>query len=256
MALAFFWQHLLDPSNLLLISCVTATEKQRPACNLSGAVRRTYSRGTRAMVQPEPDTEQLLDRLAAGDTSARDPLLQRHRERLRQMIVLRLDRRLRARVDPSDVIQETQEEAIRKLAEYVRDRPLPFYPWLRELALEQIVRLHRWHIGTGKRSVAREAGGLPLPDESAAQLAGRLAKGSSPSARLMRAELRDRVRAALAQLNNNDREVLVLRYLEHLRTAEIAAVLGLAESGVKARQLRALRRLRDLLGDDLAEEMS
>jgi RNA polymerase sigma-70 factor (ECF subfamily) len=208
------------------------------------------------MVQPEPDTEQLLDRLAAGDTSARGPLLQRHRERLRQMIVLRLDRRLRARIDPSDVIQETIAVATRKLAEYVRDRPLPFYPWLRQLAWERIVRLHRWHIRTGKRSVAREGGGLPLPDESAAQLADRLAKGSSPIGRLMRAELRERVQAALAQLSDNDREVLVLRYLEHLRTAEIAAVLGLAETGVKTRQLRALRRLRNLLGDDLAEEIS
>jgi RNA polymerase sigma-70 factor (ECF subfamily) len=208
------------------------------------------------MAQTPSDTEELLRRVAQGDPSAPGALLQRHRDRLRHLIVLRLDRRLRARIDPSDVIQETLAEAAQKLADYVRDRPLPFYPWLRRLAWERLVRLHRWRVRTGKRNVQREQLGLPLPDESAVQLADRLAwRGSSPSARLLRDERRDRVQAALASLREGDREVLVLRYLEHLSTREIAAILGLAESGVKTRQLRALRRLGDLLGDDLAEEM-
>jgi RNA polymerase sigma-70 factor (ECF subfamily) len=195
------------------------------------------------------DTDQLLNRVAQGDASARGPLLERHRTRLRGMIALRLDRRLRARVDPSDVLQESLAEAAAKLDEFVHRRPLPFYPWLRRIAWEKLVQLHRWHLRTGKRSVSREEAGLPLPDESAAQLADRLAsQSSSPSARLRRAELRQRVQSALARLGSRDREVLVLRYLEHLSTREIAAVLGLAESGVKTRQLRALQRLRDLLG--------
>ena len=204
------------------------------------------------MAQTPSDTEELLRRVAQGDVSAQGALLQRHRDRLRHLIVLRLDRRLRARIDPSDVIQETLAEAAQKLADYIRNRPLPFYPWLRRLAWERLVRLHRWHLRTRKRNVQREQLGLPLPDESAAQLADRLAwRGSSPSARLLRDERRDRVQAALASLREGDREVLVLRYLEHLSTREIAAILGLAEAGVKTRQLRALRRL----GDDLAEEM-
>ena len=67
--------------------------------------------------------------------------------------------------------------------------------------------------------------------------------------------MRQRVQQALSQLGEADREVLVLRYLEDLSTAEIAAVLELTESAVKMRQLRALQRLRDLLGDeDLSEE--
>ena len=68
--------------------------------------------------------------------------------------------------------------------------------------------------------------------------------------------MRARVQEALARLSDRDREVLVLRYLEHLSTREIAAVLGLAESGVKTRQLRALQRLRDLLDDNHAEDMA
>ena len=208
------------------------------------------------MAQTPSDTEELLRRVAQGDVSAQGALLQRHRDRLRHLIVLRLDRRLRARIDPSDVIQETLAEAAQKLADYIRNRPLPFYPWLRRLAWERLVRLHRCHVRTRKRNIEREQVGLPLPDESAVQLADRLAwRGSSPSARLLRDERRDRVQAALASLREGDREVLVLRYLEHLSTREIAAILGLAESGVKTRQLRALRRLGDLLGDDLAEEV-
>src|SRR5437868_11122394 len=94
----------------------------------------------------EPDTEQLLARLAQGDEEARGLLLQRHRARLRCMIDLRLDPRLRRRVDPSDVLQESLAEADRKLSDYARSRPLPFYPWLRELAWECMARLHRRHI--------------------------------------------------------------------------------------------------------------
>jgi RNA polymerase sigma-70 factor (ECF subfamily) len=209
------------------------------------------------MTPAEPDTEQLLMRAAQGDTDAREQLLGRHRARLRALVALRLDRRLGARVDPSDVVQEALADAARKLAAYLRLRPLPFYPWLRQLALERLIQTHRRHLRTAKRSVRREEPAhWPLPDDSALELADRLAgRGSSPSSRLQRDELRDRVQTALARLGERDREVLVLRYLEHLSTREIAAVLGLAEAGVKTRQLRALQRLRDLLGDALAEDL-
>jgi RNA polymerase sigma-70 factor (ECF subfamily) len=206
---------------------------------------------------PEPDTEQLLERVARGDDSARGQLLQRHRARLRQMIAIRLDRRLRARLAPSDVLQEALADADQKLTDFAQRRPLPFYPWLRRLAWERLVQLHRRHLQAGRRSVTREQRVLPLPDGSARQLADCLAaRGSSPSARLRQHELRDRLYTALARLGERDREVLVLRYLEELSTAELAAVLGLTEAGVKTRQLRALQRLRDLLGDDLAEDWS
>src|SRR5205823_1977016 len=107
-------------------------------------------------VTHEPDTEQLLAQVVQGDDRARGLLLQRHRDRLRRMIALRLDPRLRRRVDPSDVLQESLAEADRKLSDYSRCRPLPFYPWLRELAWEAMARLHRRHIQAGRRSVRRE----------------------------------------------------------------------------------------------------
>jgi RNA polymerase sigma-70 factor (ECF subfamily) len=205
----------------------------------------------------DPDSEQLLNQLVEGDPAARELLLNRHRKRLRQMIALRLDRRLWARVDPSDVVQETLAIADQKLTDFARRRPLPFYPWLRCLAWERLVQIRRLHIGALSRSVEREESlHLPLPNESALKLADRLAaRGSSPSARLQRDEMLNRVRRALVELKEGDREVLVLRYLEDLTTKEIAAVLSVTEATVKMRHLRAVRRLRKLLGEGLAEEL-
>jgi RNA polymerase sigma-70 factor, ECF subfamily len=200
-----------------------------------------------------PDTDALILAAAHGDRGARQELLARHRERLRRMVTVRLDHRLAPRLDASDVVQEALAEADRHLDDYLRERPLPFYPWLRQLACQRIRELHRHHIATGRRSVAREApAGLPLPDHSAHDLVRRLlASGTSPSRRLIRDEQRDRVRVALERLEARDREVLVLRYLEGLTTEEIAAVLGVRAGAVKMRHLRALDRLRGLLDDGL-----
>ncbi len=207
------------------------------------------------MTTPEPDTEELIERVAHGDGAARQQLLARHRARLRQMVAVRLDRRLAARVDPSDVVQEALADAARKLTTYVRERPLPFYAWLRRLAWERLVKMHRRHLHTRRRSATREEQvALNLPEESALELARRLVSpGTSPSRQLLRAELRERVRAALEALGERDREVLVLRYLEQLSTREVAAVLEISEGAVKVRHLRALERLRRLLGEEIGE---
>ena len=58
----------------------------------------------------------------------------RYRDRLRRLVAVRLDPRLAARADASDVVQEALADAARKLDGYLRDRPIPFYPWLRQLA--------------------------------------------------------------------------------------------------------------------------
>jgi RNA polymerase sigma-70 factor, ECF subfamily len=204
----------------------------------------------------DPEIEELVDRAAGGDALARQELLVRHQARLRQMITVRMDSRLSARLDPSDVVQEVFADACRKLPDYLEQRPLPFYPWLRQLAWERLVKLHQRHIKAQKRSTTREQRfDIALSDKSALALANRLlASESSPSRQAMHAELRHRVRVALAQLAERDREVLVMRYLEQLSTREIAAVLGIAEGAVKTRHLRALQRLRGLLGENAAED--
>lgn len=198
---------------------------------------------------PPPDTEELLRRAGGGDGSAVEQLLGRHRQQLRQMVAVRMDPRLAARVDPSDVVQEALADASQRLPDYLRRRPLPFYPWLRHIAWQRLVDLHRQHIQAHKRTLNREQPlTMPIPDGSAMQLADRLAAGgTSPSGQMARRELRQRVRNALDRLRPRDRELLVLMYLEQLSTAEISAVLGVSEKAVTMRHLRALDRLRALL---------
>jgi RNA polymerase sigma-70 factor, ECF subfamily len=195
-------------------------------------------------------TYELIDRAGQGDEAARRQLLERYRGYLKRMVAVRLDRRLAARVDPSDVVQETLVEAARRLDDYLRDRPLPFYAWLRGLAGERVIDTHRRHVTTQRRSVTLEHRDLDLPDASADQLVRRLlAADTSPSNHLMRQERHERLKAALASLPQRDREVVVMRHLEQLSTVEIAAMLEISEPAVKSRLLRALIRMREQMGD-------
>ena len=207
------------------------------------------------MALEQPDTEQLIQRVGDGDASAVQRLLVRHRDRLRQTVAVRMDARLAARVDASDVVQETFVEASGKLPRYVLERPLPFHLWLRRLACDRLSDLYDRHLRAQKRSVGREVSQrMQLSDQSQAVLVDRLvAGGSSPSESIMRKEMRQRVRTALEQLPDHDREILIMRHLEGLSIREIAVVLGITQSAAKMRCLRATKRLLDLSRDDLKE---
>ena len=204
------------------------------------------------MVSNDSVTEQLLRRARSNETSAVDELLDLHRKRLRKMVAVRIDPRLTARVDPSDVVQETLLEASRRLSEYLgQSRRMPFYPWLRGIAMNRLVDIHRQHVRAKKRSVKREGPrNLALPDKSAVELAKRLmAPGTSPSGQMEKKENRERVKRALARLNSDAREVLVLQYLEELSSGEISAIKGISERAVRQRHADALEQLGALLNE-------
>lgn len=168
------------------------------------------------------------------------------------MVAVRMDDRMSARVDPSDVVQEAFSVAYKRLPEYLGDPAIPFYPWLRQIAWNCLVDLHRYHVLAGKRSVRREQP-LQLSDTSATKLADRfLASGSSPLKQLLREEAGAYLRATLARLAPGHREILVLRYLEQLNGAECATVLGISEKAANQRHLRAVRRLHHLLAEGLS----
>src|SRR5262245_27170118 len=144
------------------------------------------------------DTEELLRRVANGDGEARDQLLERCRGRLRRMVTMQFDFRLSARVDPSEVVQETLTEAAAQLNGYLKERPLPFFHWLRQLAQRRLIELHRRHVRAQRRTVTREDAVSGLPEESALVLVERLlGRQCSPSAGLHRQERCDRVHRAL-----------------------------------------------------------
>ena len=187
----------------------------------------------------------LVERARLGDEQARHDLLAQYRGYLKRMIAIRLDQRLAARVDPSDIVQETLSDAARRLDEFLHDCPLSFFGWLRQIASERLIDTHRRHVLSQCRSVKRESGEIDFPDDSVPALTRSLiANDTSPSNRLSRQEQQDRLRSALAALSERDREVLVMRHLEQLSTAEIADALGVSVGAVESRQLRALIRLR------------
>jgi RNA polymerase sigma-70 factor (ECF subfamily) len=199
----------------------------------------------------DPDeTDRLLRDAARGDQAALRSLLERHREKLRRMVALRLDSRVAARVDASDVVQEALLDAARKLVDYERHRPLPFYPWLHRLTSERLAVVHRRH-RRGARNVGREQQTSSWPDDSAVLLVDRLVTvDTTPGHSLVREESRQRVHAALARLSPADREILVMRYLEDLTFPEIAAILEIGESAAKMRHLRSIERIRSVLKTD------
>jgi RNA polymerase sigma-70 factor (ECF subfamily) len=201
------------------------------------------------------ETQQLIARAAQGDAAAREELLARFRAPLRRMVAIRMDRRIAARVDPSDVVQEAMKDAHARLPEYLTQPQLAFYPWLRRIAWDRLVDMYRTHLGAERRSVLKEeADAPPLNDESVVQLAQRLVTNSTnPGQRVMLAELQARTKLALAELKPHDREILVLRYLEQLSVEEIAAVLNISSTAVTSRHLRAVQRLRRLLGPTFGE---
>lgn len=204
------------------------------------------------------DTAALLAQAANGDIRARDTLLVRHRDRIRRMIAVRMDHRLQKRVDPSDIVQETLVIADRRLDEYLREQPIPFYPWLRQLAWDQLVAFQRKHLYASRRSRRREEDiAAALSDESVAELASCLVdSASNPLNRLVREELQQRVRLAIDKLPDAYREILVLRHLEQLSTVEAASVLEIGSSAAKMRHLRAVERLKALLDDPALENSS
>jgi RNA polymerase sigma-70 factor, ECF subfamily len=195
------------------------------------------------------DTDRLLRSAADGDSAAIEMLLERHRGRLRRMIALRLDDRVAARVDASDIVQEALIDASRKLANYARNRPLPFYPWLHRLATERLAAVHRRHRRTKARTVTREeTGAVVWPDSSAQLLVNNLlAIDTAPSHAALREEERLHMHTALHELTPVDREILMMHYLEELTFPEIAVILEIGEGAAKMRHLRALRRIRALM---------
>jgi RNA polymerase sigma-70 factor (ECF subfamily) len=197
-------------------------------------------------------TTRLLERARAGDKAALNELIGRHRARLRRMVELRLDRRLQARIDASDVIQEACVEVVTRLDEYLSEPSYPLFLWLRLIVGERLLKLHRHHLGTQMRDAGLEVsiyrGALPAAS-SAALAAQLLGKHTSPTQAAMRAERMMRVQEALNTLDPIDREVLSLRHFEEMSLAETALSLGIEEAAAAKRYIRALKRLKTILAN-------
>lgn len=202
------------------------------------------------------ETQVLLKRIEHDDAGAVERLWEQHREPLRRMIGLRLDHAIARRVDASDVVQEVLLKANQRLPEYLRNPVMPFHLWLRQIARDHMIDQHRRHRVAAVRSLDRErplarAGGDgPFADRSSLDLAAQLRDpGATPAAAALRRELERRFRDALDDLDEDDREIILLRHFEQLSNGEAARALGLSGPAAGMRHLRALRRLRAVLGE-------
>lgn len=185
------------------------------------------------------ETDRLLEQAQAGDRDAMQALYAAHRNYLRCVIDLRMDDELRRRVDASDVIQETQLEAIARMPTYLRAPTVSFRIWLRQTALEQLINLRRRHVLAQKRAVRHQ---VRLPDHSSVALAHKLLQ-RRPSEIFRRAELAHQVRQAVANMDEADREIILLRHFEELTNAEVAELLQIDPDTLRKRHGRAIRRL-------------
>jgi len=196
------------------------------------------------------NTQELLSQARAGHADAVDQLLARHREPIRRMIDLRLDPAIAQRLDASDVVQDVLIEASRRLADYLKAPAMPFHLWLRHIAKDHIIDAHRRHHLAAKRGVDREQ---PIhrpagADRSSLELAGQLMdQDLTPASAAIQAEMQRRLQEAIGQLDDDDREVILMRHYEMLANQEVAAALELTEAAASMRYLRAVRKLRDLL---------
>ena len=191
-----------------------------------------------------------MDGARGGDSSARNELLDRHRHALLRMIELRLDRRVRARVDASDVVQNVLVTADRRLSEYLDNPQVPFFLWLRQLAKDSVIDAHREHRKAMKRSVDREQRPRISPqfDDSTIQLAAVLKdEGVTPAAAATMNEFRIHFESALLELSETDREIILMRHYEYLSNKEVAMALDLTEHAASMRYIRALRHLGQML---------
>ena len=181
------------------------------------------------------DLTDLLDRAAAGDTAAVTELFSRYRKRLKRMVRLRLNRQLQGRIDDSDILQEAYLEAAQRFPDYLANRQLPFFLWLRHITGEKLIDAHRRHLGAKMRDAAQEVSlhRGPMPAASSGSLAA------------IKAEIRLRVQEVLNSMDPLDREILALRHFEQLTNAEVAETLEMNESTASSRYLRALKRLKD-----------
>jgi RNA polymerase sigma-70 factor, ECF subfamily len=205
-----------------------------------------------------PETQELLAQARQGAPDAVDRLLTAHREPIRRMIDLRLDPALAARVDASDIVQDVLLEAHRRLDEYLRNPGMPFRLWLRHIAKDHVIDAHRRHRQAQRRSLDREQPLVPavLADHSSLELAAQLLDQElTPASAAIHHELQRRLDHAIADLDGDDREVILMRHREQLSNQQVAEALGLSEAAASMRYLRAVRRLRSaLLPEEKGEE--
>ena len=174
-----------------------------------------------------------------------------HRQYVASVVRRRMDVRLARRLDVSDIVQEVQFEAVKRVVSRRCIWDVPLKRWLRTLACDQIAVACRRHLGAKKRSLLRER--RPKGDFSSEFLASIPATDNTPSETYRSKQDCERVRLAIRQLSEVDRDVVQLQVYEKLSANEISELLGISATAVRQRMCRALVRLGSLLGSEATD---
>ena len=189
-----------------------------------------------------------IEQLRAGGESALAELFSQHRDRLERLVEFRLDPRLRSRVDPADVLQESYIEIARRYRDFLDDAKVSFYVWARQITLQILIDIQRRHFGQ-KRTPQQEVKFNRGPNESTSGSIAQVLRSqmTSPSGVAIRAEEIQQLNLALESMDEMDREVLALRHFEHLGNSEVAEALGLSVTAASNRYVRAMARLGEIM---------
>ena len=175
--------------------------------------------------------------------------IERYRSYLLLLARMKLDRKVRGKLDASDVVQQTMLEAHQAIKSFRGGNVAAQAAWLRQILARNLANAVR-DLTRAKRDVRKERALQTDLDDSASQLEGWLAAGeSSPSQKAERHERALRLAEALAQLPDAQRDAVVLRHFEGLSLADIAAELGCTPAAVTGLLTRGLRNLRKSLAD-------
>jgi RNA polymerase sigma-70 factor (ECF subfamily) len=174
--------------------------------------------------------------------------MERHRDSLNRMVQCRLNRGVARRVDASDIVQDALLAASRRLAEYLQSPKIPFHAWIRQIARDRLADVYRRELAD-KRNVAREQAAAAIDRSSLNPLDQAPDHQLTPAAALLRKEFAERFHDAVNQLDDDDREIILMRHAEQLTNSQAAEVLGLSDPAAGMRYLRALRKLKSVLGE-------
>ena len=108
------------------------------------------------MTEESDDFRRLMDAVLKGDGEALASLFSLYRDRLRRMVELRMDARLRGRVSASDILQEAYIGALKRLPHYQASSDIPLFVWLRSVTMQRLIDVHRRHLGGQVRDASRE----------------------------------------------------------------------------------------------------
>ena len=204
---------------------------------------------------PDPDSplhDDVVREMRSGDQEALASVFTVFRDRLKQIVSFRLDRRLAGRVSESDVLQEAYIAAVKRLHHFGESEEMSPFLWLRLITNQQLVDLHRKHFQAQQRDVRNEVSlqQRSLSAQTSIAIAANLACSmTAVSEYVVRAEQIDRLETALNKMDAVDREVIALRHFEELSNVETATVLGIETSAASKRYLRAMKRLSMTVSD-------